>query len=148
MSEVTKKKSAEKKLNKGILKTNNNDSKNNNNTNKKENNSLSIKTKKIVHNNLQGNKNKQKKKNDGEIPFNLVFKPGKFMNDTKILSRFLSFFNIRELFIIMELDSHIHQAVIDLEVFKKYLLIRNDFVKKNRPWWMLPEKLEPFIKKK
>ena len=131
MSEVTKKKSAEKKLNKGILKTNNNDSKNNNNTNKKENNSLSIKTKKIVHNNLQGNKNKLKKKNDGEIPFNLVFKPGKFMNDTKILSRFLSFFNIRELFIIMELDSHIHQAVIDSEVFKKYLLIRKDFVHKN-----------------
>ena len=131
MSEVTKKKSAEKKLNKGILKTNNNDSKNNNNTNKKENNSLSIKTKKIVHNNLQGNKNKLKKKNDGEIPFNLVFKPGKFMNDTKVLSRFLSFFNIRELFIIMELDSHIHQAVIDSEVFKKYLLIRKDFVHKN-----------------
>ena len=131
MSEVTKKKSAEKKLNKGILKTNNNDSKNNNNTNKKENNSLSIKTKKIVHNNLQGNKNKLKKKNDGEIPFNLVFKPGKFMNDSKILSRFLSFFNIRELFIIMELDSHIHQAVIDSEVFKKYLLIRKDFVHKN-----------------
>ena len=128
MSEVVKKKSTEKKLNKGILKTNNSDSKNN--INKKENKSLSIKTKKIVHNYLQSNKNKLRKRNEGEIPFNLVFKSGKFMNDQKILSRFLSFFNIRELFIIMELDSHIHQAVIDSEVFKKYLLIRKDFVHK------------------
>ena len=60
-----------------------------------------------------------------------MFKSGRFLNDSKILKNFLSFFNIRELFIIMELDTHIFQEVIDSEVFKKYLLIRNDFVKKN-----------------
>ena len=75
MSEMTKKKSAEKKLNKGILNNNNSESKNNINTAKKENNSLSGKTKKIVHNNLQSNKNKLRKRIEGEITFNLVFKP-------------------------------------------------------------------------
>ena len=132
MSEIPKKKSPEKKANKGILKNNNNnDTKNNGISNKKDNNSLSIKTKKLVQNSLQLNKSKLKKRNEGDIPFNLVFKSGKFLNDSKILKHFLTFFNIRELFIIMELDTHIFQEVVDSDVFKKYLLIRNDFVKKN-----------------
>ena len=128
MSEVPKKKSVEKKI---IKNNNNNDTKNNIIANKKDNNSISIKTKKLAHNSLQLNKSKGKKRNEGDIPFNLVFKSGRFLNDSKILKNFLSFFNIRELFIIMELDTHIFQEVIDSEVFKKYLLIRNDFVKKN-----------------
>ena len=128
MSEVPKKKSVEKKI---IKNNNNNDTKNNIIANKKDNNSTSIKTKKLALNSSQLNKSKLKKRNEGDIPFNLVFKSGRFLNDPKTLKNFLSFFNIRELFIIMELDTHIFQEVIDSEVFKKYLLIRNDFVKKN-----------------
>ena len=131
MSEVPKKKSPEKKINKSNLKNNNNDTKSNMITNKKDNNSSSVKTKKLVQNSLQMNKSKLKKRNDNDIPFKFVFKSGKFLSEPKILKHFLTFFNIRELFIIMELDTHIFQEVIDSEVFKKYLLIRNDFVKKN-----------------
>ena len=131
MSEVPKKKSPEKKINKSNLKNNNNDTKSNMITNKKDNNSSSVKTKKLVQNSLQMNKSKLKKRNDNDIPFKFVFKSGKFLSESKILKHFLTFFNIRELFIIMELDTHIFQEVIDSEVFKKYLLIRNDFVKKN-----------------
>ena len=137
MSEAPKKIQVDKKLNKGILKnTNNFDSRSNINTNKKDNNSISQKAKKVVHNTLQSNsrkfqdKNKLKKKNDGDIAFNSVFKRGRFLNEPKILKNFLTFFNIRELFIIMELDSHIFQAVKESEIFKKYLLIRKDFVTK------------------
>ena len=130
MSEVPKKKSPEKKINKSNLKNNNNDTKSNMITNKKDNNSSSVKTKKLVQNSLQMNKSKLKKRNDNDIPFKFVFKAGKFLSESKILKHFLTFFNIRELFIIMELDTHIFQEVIDSEVFKKYLLIRNDFVKK------------------
>ena len=129
MLEVNNKKQAEKKLNKVNSKVINNEVKSNVNQTKKDNGSVSIKTKK----NLQSNQRKfpdknKKKKNDGDIAFNLVFKQGKFLNDPKILKNFLTFFNIRELFIIMELDTHIFQAVVDSEVFKKYLLIRNDFI--------------------
>ena len=109
---------------------NNNDTKSNMIANKKDNNSSSVKTKKLVQNSLQMNKSKLKKRNDNDIPFKFVFKAGKFLSESKILKHFLTFFNIRELFIIMELDTHIFQEVIDSEVFKKYLLIRNDFVNK------------------
>ena len=133
MSDANKIKSPEKKLNKGIIKNNNDNNKNQVNLNRKDTNSASIKTKKI--NSFQNqrkyqDKSKLKKKNDGDIAVNLFFKQGKFLNHPKILKSFLSFFNIRELFIIMELDNHIFQAVNESEVFKKYLLIRNDFVNK------------------
>ena len=133
MSDANKIKSQEKKLNKGIIKNNNDNNKNQVNLNRKDTNSASIKTKKI--NSFQNqrkyqDKSKLKKKNDGDIAVNLFFKQGKFLNHPKILKSFLSFFNIRELFIIMELDNHIFQAVNESEVFKKYLLIRNDFVNK------------------
>ena len=132
MSEINTKKPADKKLNKVPTKNNNIDTKSNVNTVKKDNASVSIKTKKLTHNNQRKfpDKNK-KKKNEGDIAFNLVFKPGRFLNNPKILKNFLSFFNIRELFIIMELDTHIFQAVQDSEVFKKYLLIRKEFVTKS-----------------
>jgi len=130
MSEDLKKKPTKKKINKSNLK-NNNETKSNLITNKKDNNSSSVKTKKLVQNSLQMNKSKLKKRNDNDLPFKFVFKSGKFLNESKILKNFLTFFNIRELFIIMELDTHIFQEVINSEVFKKYLLIRNDFVKKN-----------------
>ena len=147
MSETVKKKTNEKKLSKGNLKSNNNtnninsniDSKTNQNISKKDLVSLPQKNKKIVQINLQNNsrkspeKNKAKKKGEGGIAFNHVFRQGKFLNDSKILKNFLSFFNIRELFIIMEIDYHIYQAIIDSDVFKKYLSIRKDFiVKKNQ----------------
>ena len=132
MSEINTKKPADKKINKVPTKNNNIDNKSNVNTVKKDNASVSIKTKKLIHNNQRKfpDKNK-KKKNEGDIAFNLVFKPGRFLNNPKILKNFLSFFNIRELFIIMELDTHIFQAVQDSEVFKKYLLIRKEFVTKS-----------------
>ena len=69
---------------------------------------------------------KKAKKKPNEIDFHFSFKKGKFLSDPKILSNFLSLFNIRELFILMELDDHIHKAIIDSEVFQKYLLIRNE----------------------
>ena len=49
MSEITKKKNVEKKINKGIIKNNNNEPKNNVNQSKKDNNSnnISIKNKKV-----------------------------------------------------------------------------------------------------
>ena len=133
MSEANKTKQTEKKLNKGIIKNHNNDNKIQGSSNKKDSASVSIKTKKI--NSFQNqrkyqDKNKLKKKNDGDLPFNTFFKHGKFLNNPKVLKSFLSFFNIRELFIIMELDTHIFKAVNDSDVFKKYLLIRNDFVSK------------------
>ena len=133
MSEANKTKQTEKKLNKGIIKNNHNDNKIQGSSNKKDSASVSIKTKKI--NNFQNqrkyqDKNKLKKKNDGDLAFNTFFKHGKFLNNPKVLKCFLSFFNIRELFIIMELDTHIFKAVNDSDVFKKYLLIRNDFVSK------------------
>ena len=133
MSEANKTKQTEKKLNKGIIKNNNNDNKIQGSSNKKDSASVSIKTKKI--NSFQNqrkyqDKNKLKKKNDGDLAFNTFFKHGKFLNNPKVLKSFLSFFNIRELFIIMELDTHIFKAVNDSDVFKKYLLIRNDFVSK------------------
>ena len=133
MSEANKTKQTEKKLNKGIIKNNNNDNKIQGSSNKKDSASVSTKTKKI--NSFQNqrkykDKNKLKKKNDGDLAFNTFFKHGKFLNNPKVLKSFLSFFNIRELFIIMELDTHIFKAVNDSDVFKKYLLIRNDFVSK------------------
>ena len=133
MSEANKTKQTEKKLNKGIIKNNNNDNKIQGSSNKKDSASVSTKTKKI--NSFQNqrkykDKNKLKKKNDGDLAFNTFFKHGKFLNNPKVLKCFLSFFNIRELFIIMELDTHIFKAVNDSDVFKKYLLIRNDFVSK------------------
>ena len=138
MSEATKIKQTDKKLNKGILKNNNNiDNKSNINTIKKDTTSISQKAKKVVHNTLQSNqrkfqdKNKSKKKNEDGISFNLVFKQGRFLNNPKILKNFISFFNIRELFIIMELDSHIFHEIKDSNVFKKYLLIRKDFESKD-----------------
>lgn len=132
MSEINTKKPADKKINKVPTKNNNIDTKSNVNTVKKDNASVSIKTKKLIHNNQRKfpDKNK-KKKNEGDIAFNLIFKPGRFLSNPKILKNFLSFFNIRELFIIMELDTHIFQAVQDSEVFKKYLLIRKEFVTKS-----------------
>lgn len=73
-----------------------------------------------------------KKKNSGNIYFNFSFKKGQFLNESKILKHFLSFFNIRELFIIMEIDTHIHNAIKNSDVFKKYLSIRKDFILRNK----------------
>ena len=77
-------------------------------------------------------KTKIKKKNDGEISFHFSFKKGKFLSEPKILNNFLSFFNIRELFIIMEIDTHIFKAITNSDVFKKYLTLRKDFVLKDK----------------
>ena len=77
-------------------------------------------------------KTKIKKKNDGEISFHFSFKKGKFLSEPKILNNFLSFFNIRELFIIMEIDTHIFKTITNSDVFKKYLILRKDFVLKDK----------------
>lgn len=74
---------------------------------------------------------KTKKKSDGDISFHYSFKKGKFLCEPKILNNFLSFFNIRELFIIMEIDTHIYKAILNSDVFKKYLAIRKDFILKD-----------------
>ena len=88
MSETVKKKANDKKLSKGNLKSNNNtnninsniDSKTNQNISKKDLVSLPQKNKKIVQINLQNNsrkspeKNKAKKKGEGGIAFNHVFR--------------------------------------------------------------------------
>ena len=100
--------------------------KNNGNTSKKDNISIGQrKSKPMSINTLH--KVKTKKKMDDEISFHYSFKKGKFLCEPKILNNFLSFFNIRELFIIMEIDTHIQKAITESDVFKKYLTIRKDF---------------------
>ena len=139
MLEENTKKQADKNtaLNKVNIKNNNYDIKSNKSQIKKDNASTSIITKKMIQSNQRKFPDKNKKKrNEGDIAFNLVFKQGKFLNDPKILKNFIAFFNIRELFIIMEIDTHIFKAVIDSEVFKKYLLIRNDFVIKTDDFYV------------
>ena len=121
----------EKKVN-----TNSTPSENNQITqNKKDNVSVSknsrnngdlVKKNSTFKRNLILNAAKKNKKKTTDIDFHYSFKKGKFMSNQKILSVFLSFFNIRELFIIMEIDVHIYKAIVDSEVFKKYLLIRNE----------------------
>ena len=81
-----------------------------------------------------------KKKNDGEISFHYSFKKGKFLCEPKILNNFLSFFNIRELFIIMEIDTHIFKAITESEVFQKYLSLRKDFILKEPNYNKKPNK--------
>lgn len=136
MSEKIKKSSGEKKPVPSILKSS---SKNNNSNSKpeKDNLTMSLKHKKaqsININNLTKSKEKikLKKKSDDDISFHFSFKKGKFLNEPKILNNFLSFFNIRELFIIMEIDTHIHKAITESEVFQNYLTIRSDFILKHK----------------
>ena len=62
-------------------------------------------------------KTKMKKKSEGEISFHHSFKKRKFLCKPKILNNFLSFFNIRELFIIMEIDAHIFKAITESKIF-------------------------------
>jgi len=126
MSEIGKKSPGEKKAIPSILIKGN--AKNNNvsgNGSKRDNATLSQKKTKVA------NKNKTKKKNDIDLSFHYSFKKGKFLCEPKILNNFLSFFNIRELFIIMEVDIHIHQAITSSETFRKYLAIRKDFILKD-----------------
>ena len=136
MSEKIKKSSGEKKPVPSILKSS---SKNNNSNSKpeKDNLTMSLKHKKaqsININNLTKSKEKikLKKKSDDDISFHFSFKKGKFLSEPKILNNFLSFFNIRELFIIMEIDTHIHKAITESEVFQNYLTIRSDFILKHK----------------
>lgn len=70
-------------------------------------------------------------KEDLNISFHYSFKKGKFLCEPKILNNFLSFFNIRELFIIMEIDTHIQKTITESDVFKKYLTLRKDFTLKD-----------------
>ena len=126
MSEIGKKSPAEKKAIPSILIKGN--AKNNNvsvNGSKRDNATISQKKTKVL------NKNKNKKKNDVDLSFHYSFKKGKFLCEPKILNNFLSFFNIRELFIIMEIDVHIHQAITSSDTFRKYLAIRKDFILKD-----------------
>ena len=110
----------------------------NGNTCKKDNYTISQKNKKPLSINILSNahrisdKTKAKKKSEDEISFHFSFKKGKFLNEPKILNNFLSFFNIRELFIIMEIDEHIFQAITTSDVFKKYLSLRKDFILKDK----------------
>ena len=107
-------------------------------TSKKDNFTVSQKNKKPLSINILStahrisDKAKAKKKNEDEISFHFSFKKGKFLNEPKILNNFLSFFNIRELFIIMEIDEHIFQAITTSDVFKKYLSLRKDFILKDK----------------
>lgn len=116
---------------------NNTSIKNSQNNSKRDTVTYNQKNKKSQSINILNNirkisdKTKLKKKNDGDISFHYSFKKGKFLCEPKILNNFLSFFNIRELFIIMEIDTHIFKAITSSEVFKKYLSIRKDFVLKD-----------------
>ena len=144
MSDKIKKSSEEKKpapstLLKPPSKNNNVSTKKSGNNSKveKDNITMTIKNKKpltININNLTKTRDKLKikKKSEGDISFHFSFKKGKFLNEPKILNNFLSFFNIRELFIILEIDTHIQKAITSSDVFQKYLLIRNDFILKHK----------------
>jgi len=126
MSDVGKKSPGDKKAIPSILIKGN--AKNNNvsvNGSKRDNATISQKKTKVI------NKNKNKKKNDVDLSFHYSFKKGKFLCEPKILNNFLSFFNMRELFIIMEIDTHIHQAITSSDTFRKYLAIRKDFILKD-----------------
>ena len=136
MSDVDRKKLTEKKVFPSNLKGNAKNNYNSGTESKKDNISLNKKKTKIASvnnavNNRKTEKNKNKKKNDIDLSFHYSFKKGTFLCDPKILNNFLSFFNIRELFIIMEIDYHIQQAIINSDVFKKYLTIRKDFILKD-----------------
>ena len=140
MSDKIKKSSEEKKPVPSILlkpssKNNNVSTKKSGNNSKieKDNITTNVKNKKPLSININNptktrDKLKIKKKSEGDISFHFSFKKGKFLNEPKILNNFLSFFNIRELFIIMEIDTHIQKAITSSDVFQKYLLIRNDFI--------------------
>ena len=137
MSDVDRKKLTEKKaFPSNLIKGNAKNNHNSGTESKKDNISLNKKKTKTAsinnpNNNRKNEKNKNKKKNDINLSFHYSFKKGTFLCEPKILNNFLSFFNIRELFIIMELDFHIHQAILNSEVFKKYLAIRKDFILKD-----------------
>ena len=137
MSDVDKKKLTEKKgFQSNLIKGNAKNNYNSGTDSKKDSFSLNKKrTKTISMNNVNNNrkpeKNKNKKKNDVDLSFHYSFKKGQFLCEPKILNNFLSFFNIRELFIIMEIDFHIQQAILHSIVFKKYLTIRKDFILKD-----------------
>ena len=136
MSDIDRKKLTEKKVFPSSLKGNAKNNLNSGTESKKDNISLNKKKTKIgsvnnAVNKLKSEKNKNRKKNDKDLSFHYSFKKGTFLCETKILNNFLSFFNIRELFIIMEIDSHIQQAIINSDVFKKYLIMRKDFILKD-----------------
>ena len=102
------------------------------NTNSQKNNNKKPQSINILTNARKlGDKGRAKKKSEDEISFHFSFKKGKFLCGPKILNNFLSFFNIRELFIIMEIDSHIFKTITNSDVFKKYLNIRKDFILKD-----------------
>ena len=139
MSDKYKKNSVEKKTNPNpLIKDSSKILNKSGNNSKIDNYTINQKIKKTQSINILNNahkiidKKQLKKKNDGDISFHFSFKKGKFLSEPKILKNFLSFFNIRELFIIMEIDTHIYDAIINSDVFKKYLSIRKDFILKNK----------------
>ena len=50
-----------------------------------------------------------------------------FMMSKKILGKFLHLFNIRELFVLMNINKKINTFIKNTEIFKKYIIINKDF---------------------
>ena len=71
------------------------------------------------------------KKQNSETSDNEISPMFELMTSKKILGRFLYYFNIRELLILMNINKKINTFVKNTEVFKKYINIKSDILKGN-----------------
>ena len=73
---------------------------------------------------LRKNDNKKKIEKDVAVSIKL----GEFIKNPKYLSNFLEHFTIRELIAIMKINKNFFNSITNSDIYKKYLLVRNNFL--------------------
>ena len=125
LSTFTKSKTISKNLNS----TSNPETQNKAQINEQSLKSLQIESKKK---NRASSPKKRKRKRQKPISslIRRLFRPEIFFKDDKIKSKFLNFFNIKELIILLDVNSTFFEVIFEFECFKKYLKLRNEFILK------------------
>ena len=73
---------------------------------------------------------KRKKQKPLSSLIHRLFRPEIFFQDEKIKNNFLNCFNIKELIILLDVNSTFFEMIIQSECFQKYIKLRNEFIYK------------------
>ena len=90
---------------------------------------LNTESKKKLKNAITKKRRRKKQKPISSL-IHRLFRPELFFKNEKVKSYFFNYFNIKELIILMEVNSIFYEIIIQSECFKKYMQIRNEFILK------------------
>ena len=96
-----------------------------------EQNIISETKSKFKKRNSSPKRRKRKKQKPVSNVIHRLFKSDFFFKDEKIRVKFLDCFNIKELIILMDINSIFYENILQLECFKKYIKLRYEFILKD-----------------